>query len=336
MQVNNIIAHHKGIDSIRKGIIPLPKFADLHTSNKCNHNCIGCAYRNHLTSDIMSEKEHVNIIGQLLDVGVEAFDFSGGGEPLMLPYITNIFDIIKGEGRYYGLITNGSFLNEELAYKLSEQATYIRVSLEASCRADYESYKRVGPKEWDKVISNIKRLVSIKNKTCSKCEIGIKFSVGKSLRGYSHYKNATDLGLDLGVDNIQFKALRHEPEELCLIDKHVEEELILQYDDICGFIRYWIVPEKDAYVPQCNLNPLHTVVDYKGDVYLCCYYYYRPETHLIGNMLNNEFLSFWGKAQHAEKIKNIDRRECMKVDCKFFRHHRIADEQLVRGKVSWL
>lgn len=342
MPLNNIIAHHEGVAAIRRGDIPLPKFADLHTSNRCNHKCVGCAYRDHLTTDVMSEEDHVKVVHQLLDIGVKAFDFSGGGEPLLLPYITTLFAIIRGHQAHYGLITNGSLLNDDIARKLADQATYVRVSLEASNQAHYEKYKHVGSTEWFKVIENIKRLVSIRNRTSSQCEIAIKFAVGKSLRGAAHYEDGIRLGLDLGVDNVQFKALRHEPEELPVVNRLVQESYIKYVlrdfgDRISSdYVRHWIAPWPEPMVPQCILNPLHTVVDYKGNVYLCCYYYYRPEAHFIGNMLAREFSSFWATPEHAGKILNIDPRECMKVDCKFFRHHRIAEKELVRGKAYWL
>ena len=183
MPANNIIAHYEGVERIRNGGIPLPRFADLHTSNRCNHKCVGCAYRQHLTNEIMSEADHRRVIIQLMNVSVKAFDFAGGGEPLCLPYIQNLFETIKSRNCYYGLITNGSLLNEHLSHRLVKEATYVRFSLEASNPVDYERYKQVGSAEWKKVLGNIARLVSIRNQTNSKCEIGIKFSVGKSLGG---------------------------------------------------------------------------------------------------------------------------------------------------------
>lgn len=337
MQANRILTYYTEIQQLKRGEMCSPRFADLHTSNRCNHNCVGCAYKDGLNNKIMTFDEHNKVVDDLLDLGVKGFDFAGGGDPLMIPYLSDIFDKIKKANCYYGIITNGSLLTDDLIRQIIDQATYIRISLEASCKEEYRKYKKVRAKEWYRVLDNISKLVKEKIKNKSNCEIGIKFSVGKSFRGARHYRNAMSLGNELCVDNIQFKALRHKPEELTLIEKGKENIIynkIFKSKHYGMKLKKWILPVND--IPQCWLNPLHIVVDYLANVYICCYYYYRYDDHKIGNMFKKPLKDLWYSDYHKKLIMQIDKNECKKVDCKFFYHHKDAEQMLNGGSYEFL
>jgi pyruvate-formate lyase-activating enzyme len=270
----------------------------------------------------MKEKDCKKIISDLINFGSTTFDFTGGGEPFVVPYLSDVFHLIAEKDCNYGIITNGTLLIDSLCYQIVKQATYIKISLEASNPKDYCKYKRIFERHWHQVLDNIESLVFYKKQTKSNCEIRIKFAVSKSLRGEKHYKDAFYLKEELGVDSIQFKAMRHQPEELSLKEKRVEEKILksLKHPSNCY---YWIVPEKPT---KCWLSPVQTSIDYAGNVYLCCYFYYRGKEHWLGNMLEKPIKSIWYSPQHQQKIQNIDIKQCSKVDCKFFKHHNIINE----------
>ena len=318
--------------------MPIPLFADLHTSNQCQMNCDGCAYKGTIDGSMMSEKDHFEVVDQLMDFGVKAFDFAGGGEPLCLPYIKKLMLHIHKRGCFFGLITNGLGLDDDMADVLVHCASYVRVSLEASTVLDYSRYKHVGTDVFYTVYENTQRLLERKHAIGSMCDVSVKFSVGRTLWGHEHYQEAIDLGRRMGADSIQFKALRHEPEELPHSDKIIQSATLHNVLERCGDhnVRYWILPWKEEDVPNCWLSPLHTVVDYKGNVYLCCYYYYREGSHFIGNMLEKKFYEIWGSDRHRQQLQTINKSECRKVDCKFFRHHKDYEEAMKMGKVWFL
>lgn len=332
MQANNILSYYTEIQQLIKNKMCYPRFADLHMSNICNQDCKGCAYKHKLNNKIIAKEDYLKIVNTLMDFGIKAFDIAGGGEPLMIPYIKDILNYIIYYNCYYGIITNGTLLNDELIEQIIRQASYIRISLEASCKDDYCIYKGVNSKQWHNVLSNILKLTDMKRKLKSNCEIGIKFSVGKSFNNELHYLQGVLLGINLNVDNIQFKAFRHEPEELTLDEKIQEDKIcegVFNKTETNIKLRKWIVPSDS--VPQCWLNPLHIVVDYSGDVYLCCYYYYRYDNHRIGNMLQTSLKELWFNKKHQDMIKQIKKEECAYVDCKFFAHHKNIEYYLKGG-----
>lgn len=336
-KINNILTHYEAISQLKNGIMCNPRFADLHTSNRCNQACRGCAYKNDIDNTIISEKNHFKILEDLLKIGVKGFDFAGGGDPLALPYIENLWKYIIQNNANFGIITNGTMLTNAQMEYIIKYATYIRISLEGSTEKEYCEYKDVSSSHWHKVLSNIKNLVSLRKKLKSNCDISIKFSVSKSLRGIEHYASGVILSKLLNIDYTTFKALRHFPEELSEEEKIFEDRLLGQcVREQDGSINKQIIPISFKNVPQCWLNPLHIVVDYLGNVYLCCYYYYRKEKHRIGNMLKDNLSDIWHSKDHWKSIREIDREDCSKVDCKFFNHHIIIEEASNNGKWEFL
>jgi len=337
--MSNLFYRWEDIQKLRRGEIVKPTFVDFHTSNVCNHNCQGCAYGGKLTTDIMPEDRHKAAVKIFLEQGVKAFDFAGGGDPCFLPYLPKLVELIADNGAHSGIITNGSHISEQLRDAVLAHSTYIRISLEASNQDAYSNYKHVPSIMWDRVIGNINSLVSLKKKSKSDCEITIKFSVSKSLRGEKHYCDALRLAIDLGVDRVSFKALRHQPEELTELDKYREDEFLADISAACKScppITRWIVPVRLNQVPQCWLNPLHTVMDWQGNIYICCYYYYRDNDFKIGNIFEQKFDDIWFGEVHRQKLKKINRKHCAMVDCKFFRHHRDVENAEKRGAVYFM
>jgi radical SAM protein with 4Fe4S-binding SPASM domain len=338
--LTNIIHRWDDIKKLKSGEMIYPSFADFHTSNVCNQYCVGCAYDGVLGTQMMTRETHFRIVDELLAIGVTAFDFAGGGEPSILPYLPELMRHIRIRSGYCAMITNGLVLTNRLQDALLECGTYVRFSLEASCETDYAKYKRVSSAHWKIVLNNIHTLQRKREDIGASLEISIKFAVGKSLRGYDHYMRCLDLGRKIGASRITIKALRHEPEELTLVDSHIEHQLlknVIQAQGAEDLVSYWIKPFDMDDVSQCWLNPVHTVIDWDGSVYICCYFYYGRQDELkIGNINEKSFKEIWEDKMHWDKVKNINRHNCMKVDCKFFKHHQAVNEGLSRGHMEFI
>lgn len=330
--MSNILHRIDDAVLLKQGQMVLPSFVDFHTSNVCNMHCLGCAYDGTLDGQMMSQFDHFRAVDIFLENGVKAFDFAGGGEPTCLPYLPGLMRHIARHDAHFALITNGVLMSQDLIDVLVESGTYCRISLEASDRESYSLYKRVPAHRWDCVIANIERLVAERNRRKSELEISLKFAVGKSLRGGLHYHQIQGLIESLGVDGATVKALRHEPEELSLEEKRTEAHEFSDYRS--PKIRHWILP--DPNVPQCYLNPIHAVMDYRGDLFLCCYAYVHGPSHRIGNIFDGDFRKLWFGEEHKRKVAEIDRERCATVDCKFFKWHWDVERFLTRGAGYWL
>lgn len=337
---HNILSHYDSIEKIKDGGMPSPRFCTLQTSNKCNQNCKGCSFGYHdiqLDGKIMSWENHKRILQDLIDIGVRGFEFCGGGEPTCLPYLLDAMKFLHSRNCSFGMITNGVSLTPKLIEYIILYGTYIRVSLESAQEKIYQEYKRCSENHFSKVIDNIHTLILTKQRYNSDCDIGIKFDVSRSLQGHNHFKTAIEFGENSKVDSIQFKCLRHIPEELSRLEK-MDQYFILQKLKTESKVPIidWLIPISFEKVPQCILSPLHIVVDYIGDVYICCYYYYRAEEHKIGNLFKQPLKELWFSKVHQEKINSIQRVRCAQVDCKFFGHHQIIKEAFRNGRMEFL
>lgn len=336
---HNVLTHYESIKKLWEGKISSPRFCTLQTSNRCNQNCRGCSFGYHdiqLNNKIMSWSEHKKVLQDLIDIGVRGFEFCGGGEPTCLPYLLDAMKFLHDNNCSFGMITNGVFLTPKLIDYVLLHGTYIRVSLESAQEGEYRRYKRCPKDHFSKVVDNIHDLVTRKQHG-STCDVGVKFDVSKSLKGFNHFSTAIEFGEIRKVDSIQFKCLRHYPEELSYSEKVEQNDILQRLKEGCNVpIIDWLIPIPFDLIPQCVLSPLHIVVDYVGDVYICCYYYYRAEEHRLGNLFAQPLRDLWFSKKHQEKVKNIQREKCTQVDCKFFEHHRIINEAFRNGRIEFL
>ena len=329
--LTKVIHRWDDIEKLRKGEMVLPRFVDFHSSNVCNMHCIGCQYAGRLNTEYMSEKDQFDVVDKFLKVGVKAFDFCGGGEPLIPPYMEKLLRHVRAGGAWAGLLSNGSVMSDTMVNTIVDCAAYIRVSLEASNPDDYVKYKGVPRYMWDKVLNNIRALWRINAATNSQLEVSVKFAVSKTLHGQKHYEDGIQLGLELGAERITFRAIRDSEDQLSRGDK-ISENIILErvLGRLSTYARnkvsYWIVDVPMSEVPQCWLNPLHGMVQMNGDMHICCYGYYRPEQMYLGNIINQSFEEIWFSQHHIDVIKGIKREDCARVSCKFFNHHKAVEQ----------
>jgi len=329
--LTNIVSRWEDIKKLKSGEMIWPSFVDFHGTNVCNQHCTGCAYDSLLHTQIMPEHRQFEAIDTFLEVGVKAFDFAGGGEPTLAPYLAKAMRYIADRGGHFALITNGVKMSDELMDVMVEHGTYLRVSLEASSPEDYKAYKKTPDWHWTKVLENIREVIRRRNAANSQLEVSLKFLVGKPLRGRKHYENMRDLVADLGPDRVTVKAIRHEPDELTLREKVNEASMADFWLAATPNKHVKIVPKYTADThPQCWLTPVHTLCEWDGKISACCYGYYRGDALVIGNMFETPFRELWMSSKHWEVLRGIKPAQCAEVDCKFTGHHE-AVEQMERG-----
>jgi len=338
-----ILAHGKQIEQIRKwlfsneGELPPPFMGVLQLNYSCNENCRGCAFPDwNKANFIPKEKDAFRMVDESMDYGVKAWDICGGGEPTLIPYLLKLLQHIIDRNCNYAIITNGVYMPDDLLAYIARTATYIRVSLETGDRDLYAYYKRIPPEYYDRVIENIRMLRDLKHPDT---ELSLKFDIDKTLNGDNHIRTSFKTAIGLGVDTVTFKSMtgESEPSDWNKIEsEYLLNSLIKGYSGKTTIINS--IYFNKSYIPQCWLNPLHTVIDGYGDVYICCYYYnpkgHPKSNHCLGNLFDKSFKEIWESPEHKEKIKNIKKEHCALFDCKFFNHHKVVNEAIMRGRLE--
>ena len=203
-----IFAHSKEIDKVKNGERTAPIYVRIKPTNKCNQNCYYCHYKNpylmlgqYKATDEISWEKMQEIVRDFKDIGVKAVTFSGGGEPLLYPYIEQAMDRILEAGIDLSIITNGTMMNGKKAQILSK-AKWVRISLESGCSETYSSIRGVQMEAFRDLCKNIEHFARIKE---ADCELGINFVVGP--RNYKEVYQTGILMKNIGVNHIKYTAL---------------------------------------------------------------------------------------------------------------------------------
>ena len=337
-----IFSYYDDARKIKNGIMPRPRVAVYHPTYVCNHNCPGCDFRKENTSirkSISREKAKI-VIDQIIDFKIEGVEFAGGGEPLLHPFIREDVLALHKAGIAVSLITNGSLLSGKTLEAFIKYASYIRISLEAGSKEVFNRVKGIDSKnEFYKIVENITDAVALRKKLKKKLDISVKFTVGQD--NYMDMENAVLLASKLGVDSIQFKLY----ENVDNIELHEEGSHFLSngLDDVKRRLEVIKNTYKDKIMilgnlqktqmkGKCWLNPIMTVIDALGDVYLCSYYRHRMNSHKLGNLIMEKFEDIWFSQKHWDIIHKVKKEECNRYDCRFHVYNDLMNEIMAPEK----
>ena len=330
-----ILSCYREIQQILAGKMPVPRTMEFFLSNVCNHACAGCHSRymhkdedQFLDFDILKE-----VVTDFAELGVEGVEISGGGEPLMYPQIIPAIAYMRARGLKVGMFTNGTLLTEELSEFLVENVLFLRIAFDAGKPATYK--KIHGRDDFGRLTTNLETLVRLKAKNgggkssaadrspsvrSSKearfgtATIGAKYLV--STKNWMELSRAAERAREIGLDYLQFKALRASkftPEGETLKQAEEEAEKARQLSgknfQVFGSL------EKTKVIGRCFLNPIHPVIDAKGDMYLCAFFHHRTDTHKIGNIYNKSFPENCYRERHSKAFRSTTPKDTAVFDC---------------------
>jgi MoaA/NifB/PqqE/SkfB family radical SAM enzyme len=325
-----ILSYYKEIKEIFKGNMPAPRTVEFFISDKCNHNCIGCHSKmlHDKNIDFMDINTAKKVIDELTLMDVEGIEISGGGEPLLYPHIIEFMEHINSRMIKAGMITNGTLISKKLLDPILKNLLFIRIALDAGTS---EMYKKIhGVDQFELLKNNINCLIQRRKELNLPTTIGLKYLISKF--NYSGIIEGAKVAKSLGVDYVQFKALRRDdnaienPDEVnALIEK--AKKLANDNFQVLGSI------EKSTLKTPCILTPMHPLIDASGNVYLCAFWQYRQDSFNIGNVHEKSFKEIWYSDHHREVIKSINVNECNHFDCPLHAANHIAHDAIKNGKM---
>lgn len=200
-----IFHHHEILENLLQGERCKPLCIRIKPTNRCNHNCSYCHYRNsyldldeYNLQDQIPEQKMMEIVQDLADMGVKAVTFSGGGEPLLYPYIEEAMEKLIAEGIDLSMITNGSLLEGKKA-ELLAHAKWVRISIESCSDEQYCKIRGIKSGSFEKLCNNIREFAQLKDKTC---ELGINVVVNNE--NYKEIRQIAELMKGLGVNHVKY------------------------------------------------------------------------------------------------------------------------------------
>lgn len=315
-----IVWHLDKLKSFKNHKITSPIYIRLKPTNICNHNCSFCSYspstgdlsvRNELNRvDEIPYEKIMEILKNFKDMGIKAVTFSGGGEPLIYPYIEEAMEKILEYGINLSIITNGQKLNGKKAEILAN-ANWVRISSDASDSKSFSEIRKVPESYFYELTENIRNFAKIKKPGC---ELGINFVVHKRnadqvYRSVKHFK-------ELGVNHIKITPMwisnfreYHKPINKSVINQirrakiDFADETFEVYDTYENDFSLSSVAERKY--KRCYVMQITPVIGANCKVYFCHDKAYS-KNGTLGSIKDKSFRELWFSDEAKEIFANFN------------------------------
>lgn len=327
-----IFAHARALNDIGEGKRIAPIYIRIKPTNYCNHKCYYCSYADSELGlrDSVNRQDQIpwekmqEIIEDIADIGVKAVTFSGGGEPLVYPYIVESMQKILDAGIDLSIITNGQLLKDDRAEVLSK-AKWVRISFDSANAETYSRVRQLPLEAFDEVCNNIYRFSKIKQ---DNCELGVNFVINHE--NADQVYDMAQMVKELGVNHIKFTARvtkdlfeYHEPFKQEVIEQihHAKDELESKgfrvinkyegdFDSALVFHRCY---------DKCYINRIFTVIAADSKVYFCHDKAYVKDG-VVGDLQHMSFKELWFSEEAAKRYREFNPI----IECD---HHCVYDDR---------
>lgn len=321
-----VFYHGDILDNLRNHKRCAPLYIRIKPTNKCNHNCSYCHYKNayldldeYKPDDEIPYDKMMEIVNDMADMGVKAVTFSGGGEPLLYPHIEETMEAVLKNGIDLSIITNGSLLYGRKA-ELLANAKWVRISIESTNDALYSEIRGIKEHSFDKLCDNIRNFAKIKK---SNCELGVNVVVGD--HNASEIKYMAELMKSLGVNHVKFAPLitnntveYHSPFKEKVIDQLNEAKKDLNSDNFKVIDLYTDDFNDSVYFKRqytkCPIKEFICVIAANSKVYYCHDKAYLSDG-IVCDLANQSFKDGWYSKEVDEKFKSFDAIKSCKQHC---------------------
>jgi len=308
-----IVHHRDKIEKLKNGGQPVPLQVQIVPSNVCNQRCSFCAYRmkDFLSNEqfdeqnMLSYEKIIETLDSLVQMKVNAVHYTGGGEPLVHPHITDIFRETFNRNLEVALVSNGMALTEEQCEMLGE-SSWVRISVDSGSSKLYGMIRSTSAKIFDKVLKNIETLVKYRKSSM----IGVGFVVERE--NYKEILQSAKIFKDIGVNNFRisaaftpmgynyFKDFNEEAKELSEKSVELSDENFTVFNLFNDRVKDTFEGIQDYN--KCPIKDLLTYIGADYNVYTCCTLAYNNRG-LIGSIKDQSFKELW---MSGEKIKMFD------------------------------
>jgi len=319
----------KQLEALSSGGLVTPVHVRIKPINRCNHNCWYCAYRvdnlalgeNMNLADRIPTDKMFEIVDDLVEMGVKAVTFSGGGEPLLYKELPEVVRRLRTGGIRVATLTNGANLRGPMAEAFATRGTWVRVSLDAWDDDSYVKSRGARPGDFTRLMRNLEEFSALG----SACVLGISLIVGED--NHPHIAETCARLKETGVHHVKISgavvsneveannayhrplapevrrqieaARRLEDERFQIVDHYHEmEDLFVKTYTDCAFLQFLTVIGADSMVYTCQ-DKAYT------------------DGGRLGSIADRRFKDFWFSDENRERMRRLD----PSVDC---RHHCVA------------
>ncbi|WP_211289503.1 PqqA peptide cyclase [Sporomusa silvacetica DSM 10669] len=315
-------------------LVPDVKRVYIEVTTKCNFACITC-----IRSSWQDKLEHMewgtfeHILDSLKDLPeLESVHFGGFGEPLMHPRIFDMLKAVKGLGLKVEMITNGSYLREDVIQKLIDlELDVLFTSLDSPDEGEYNEIRQGA--DFKSVFHNVARLQTMKREQKKKKpELGIEFVAMK--KNFARLPKLIRMAWDLNAKKVIVTNLLpyHESMKDEIVYDMDDTERMFGDESLLTSVRAYMSNMKLRTERYCKfVSGKSLCINYQGNVSPCyalmhtykCYIYGREKQmypFFLGNINEQKLREIWMGSTYVKFRQDVDEyhfpscTDCRNVD----------------------
>ena len=213
------------------GPAPPPRVVELSWQDRCNIDCFFCSTAEIRAGNFELPPARLEaLFDEMRELGVKGVRLMGGGEPLFRKDAAGLIAALGRRGlRVTDVTTNGVLLTEPVVRALFETGCdEICVSLNTAEPASYAAMMQTSPRNFDRVVENVRRAAALKRETGSDCLIKLQFLVYRD--NYRQIPEMQRLFRESGADRFWLNGLYPVRPMPTMSDADVAEMLRLYAD----------------------------------------------------------------------------------------------------------
>ena len=309
----------------------VPLTLEIHSTEICNHRCPNCQGLYTISSDETNFRTRkymhldLDLLESVWEMPPKGIVISGNtGEPLLHPDIARLLTTLGEKKLPAVLITNGEALTGNLASLAVRVCRGIRISLDADNPDLFKCTHGVKMDSWQRVLHSIHLLIEARQqsqRSAADCLIGIGYLTDELTR--DGMIPATQLARSLGVDYIQFRPFHYSFTD---INKEFRECQKFESNNFKVFAsdqKYRLFGNLSRYYSHCHGAHFYTVLDARGDFYICCHHVRNLDARL-GSLNTQSWHDFVISAHRRQRIANFDLSQCVPL-CRLHTHNELLE-----------
>lgn len=315
------------LDALREHRMAAPVHIRIKPINHCNHDCWYCAYRVsnlQLGEDIdykdkIPEAKMFEIVEDVIEMGVKAVTFSGGGEPMLYKPLPAVVEQLAKGGVKVASLTNGSNLKGRMADAFAEYGTWVRVSTDAWDDASFAKSRAIKEGEFSALLRHMSDFSARR----SKCVLGVSFIIDETncehvaeacsllkQAGVNHVKLSGVVVSNSGAENNAYHARIRER-----VEPQIRAARVLADDSFAVIDHYHELEERfDKHYRSCPYLMYLTVIGADSVVYTCQDKAFTA-AGTLGSIKERRFKDFWFSEENRQRVYGLDPSQVCNHHC---------------------
>lgn len=284
-----------------KGYLTMPIHLGLHITDKCPHSCPECnGGRNLENPSELSYEDCAQVIEKAAECGIKAVTFGGGGDPLAHKDFVKIASLITKSNMKFGVLTNGAIMKQDVADFLAENATWIRISLDAGSS---ELYRKTHGRNAD-FETTLNNIAKIGLNLSRKCAVGVSYLTSSETR--KDIAISAELAKFYGADYIIYRPFDGNAD---IPYQELEEAKKAEDNNFMVTAHYERIKSKCRSYSVCHGMMFVIEIAPDGNVYPCCHFK-NLRINSYGNIKTQKLNDLIFKGALGNAQKSIDVSKC--------------------------